>query len=48
MRCSHVRNYVLWMLTSLCAFDLLYTGRGLSADNVCLRFIATAERSLFR
>jgi AcrR family transcriptional regulator len=38
--------HVLWLLTSFDGFDLLYTGRGLSADEVAGLLIATAERSL--
>jgi AcrR family transcriptional regulator len=39
---------LLWLLTSFEAFDLLYTGRGLSVDEVAEALIATAERSLCR
>jgi AcrR family transcriptional regulator len=38
--------HLLWLLTSFDGFDLLYTGRGLSADEVAGLLIATAERSL--
>jgi AcrR family transcriptional regulator len=40
--------HVLWVLTSFDGFDLLYTGRGLSVDDVSRVLIATAERSLCR
>jgi AcrR family transcriptional regulator len=36
----------LWALTSFDAFDLLYSGRGLSADEVARVLVDTAERSL--
>jgi AcrR family transcriptional regulator len=36
----------LWVLTSFDAFDLLYTGRGLSADAVARTLVDTAERSV--
>jgi AcrR family transcriptional regulator len=39
---------LLWVLTSFDAFDLLYTGRGLSADGTADALIAVAERSLCR
>jgi AcrR family transcriptional regulator len=39
---------VLWMLASFASFDSLYTGRGLSADEVATVLIATAERTLCR
>jgi AcrR family transcriptional regulator len=39
---------LLWLLTSFDAFDLLYTGRGLSVDEVCAALIDTAERGLCR
>ena len=38
----------LWMLTSFDAFDQLYTGRGLSLDEVVGVLTETAERSLCR
>jgi AcrR family transcriptional regulator len=38
--------HLLWLLTSFDSFDLLYTGRGLSADEVAGLLIATAERTL--
>ncbi|ABD12295.1 transcriptional regulator, TetR family [Frankia casuarinae] len=37
---------VLWLLTSFDAFDLLYTGRRLSVDEVAARLLATAEHAL--
>jgi AcrR family transcriptional regulator len=37
---------VLWMLASFGAFDALYTGRGMSADDVSRTLIATAARTL--
>jgi AcrR family transcriptional regulator len=40
--------HVLWLLTSFDAFDLLYTGRGLSLDEVVEVLTTTAERSLYR
>jgi AcrR family transcriptional regulator len=36
----------LWILTSFDAFDLLYTGRGLSANEVARALVETAERSV--
>jgi hypothetical protein len=39
---------VLWMLTSFEAFDVLYTGRGLPADEVAARLVRTAERSVLQ
>jgi AcrR family transcriptional regulator len=39
---------LLWLLTSFDAFDLLYTGRGLSVNEVARTLITTAERSLCR
>jgi AcrR family transcriptional regulator len=36
----------LWVLTSFDAFDLLYSGRGLSADEVARVLVDTAERTL--
>ncbi len=38
---------VLWMLASFASFDALYTGRGMSADEVAELLIAMAERSLY-
>jgi AcrR family transcriptional regulator len=37
---------ILWVLTSFESFDLLYTGRGLSADGVAALLIDMAERAL--
>jgi hypothetical protein len=39
---------MLWLLTSFDAFDLLYTGRGLTVDGVAQTLITLAERSLCR
>jgi AcrR family transcriptional regulator len=39
---------VMWVLTSFASFDDLYTGRGMSADDVARTLIAMAERSLCR
>jgi AcrR family transcriptional regulator len=39
---------LLWILTSFDAFDLLYTGRGLSVDDVARTMVGTAERALCR
>jgi hypothetical protein len=39
---------VLWMLASFASFDALYTGRGLSAEDVARILAATAERTLCR
>jgi AcrR family transcriptional regulator len=39
---------LLWVLTSFDSFDLLYTGRALSVDNVVKTLVTTAERSLSR
>ncbi|SDM18469.1 regulatory protein, tetR family [Nonomuraea maritima] len=39
---------LLWLLTSFDSFDLLYTGRALSVDEVAKTLITTAERSLCR
>ena len=39
---------VLWMLTSFDSFDLLYTGRGLPADEVARILTETAERTVCR
>ena len=36
----------LWVLTSFDAFDLLYSGRGLSADEVARVLVDTAERTV--
>ena len=37
---------LLWLLTSFDGFDLLYTGRALSADEVTKTLVTAAERSL--
>jgi AcrR family transcriptional regulator len=37
---------LLWILTSFDAFDLLYSGRGLSADAAADLLVETAERTL--
>jgi AcrR family transcriptional regulator len=39
---------LLWILTSFDSFDLLYTGRARTADEISEAFITTAERSLCR
>jgi AcrR family transcriptional regulator len=39
---------LLWLLTSFDGFDLLFTGRALSVDEVAETLITTAERSLCR
>jgi AcrR family transcriptional regulator len=39
---------LLWVLTSFDAFDLLYTGRGMSADQAAELLAEAAERSLCR
>jgi AcrR family transcriptional regulator len=39
---------LLWLLTSFDSFDLLYTGRGLSVDDVVEVLVTTAERTLCR
>ena len=39
---------LLWVLTSFESFDLLYTGRGLSVDEVARALVTAAERSLCR
>jgi AcrR family transcriptional regulator len=41
-------EHILWVLTSFDAFDLLYTGRGLSTDAVADLLFATAERALLK
>jgi AcrR family transcriptional regulator len=38
----------IWLITSFDAFDLLYTGRGLSADQVAGELVAMAERAVLR
>jgi AcrR family transcriptional regulator len=40
--------HVLWLLTSFDGFDVLYSGRGLSLDDVVDVLTTTAERSLYR
>jgi AcrR family transcriptional regulator len=39
--------HLLWLLTSFDAFDVLYSGRGLSLDAVIEVLTTTAERSLY-
>ena len=39
---------LLWLLTSFDSFDLLYTGRDLSAEKTAAALISTADRSLCR
>ena len=39
---------LLWVLTSFDSFDLLFAGRGLSADEAADVLIETAERALCR
>jgi AcrR family transcriptional regulator len=39
---------VLWLLASFDAFDLLFTGAGLSVEDVTDTLVATAERALLR
>ncbi|MFJ6567699.1 TetR/AcrR family transcriptional regulator [Streptomyces sp. NPDC091292] len=39
---------VLWLLSSFDSFDLLYTGRGLTADQVAESLVRAAERALCR
>jgi len=39
---------ILWVITSFDAFDQLYTGRGLTEEEVAARLIAMAERSLWK
>jgi hypothetical protein len=39
---------ILWVLTSFDAIDLLYTGRGLSTDQVAQRLVTMAQRTLCR
>jgi hypothetical protein len=36
----------LWILTSFDAFDLLYGGRGMSADEVARTLVHMAQRSV--
>jgi AcrR family transcriptional regulator len=40
--------HLLWLLASFDAFDLLYTGRGMSDEEVADVLITTAERTLCR
>ncbi len=40
--------HLLWLLTSFDAFDQLYAGRGLSAEDATRILVMTAERSLCR
>jgi AcrR family transcriptional regulator len=40
--------HLLWLLSGFDAFDLLYTGRGLPADEIAEILITTAERTLCR
>ena len=39
---------ILYLLTTFDAFDALYTGRGLPADEVGRLLVATAERAVCR
>jgi AcrR family transcriptional regulator len=39
-------EHILWVLTSFETFDLLYTGRGMSTDEVSDQLIAVAERAV--
>ena len=41
-------EHVLWVLTSFDSFDLLYTGRGLSTEDVADRLFETAEPALLK
>jgi AcrR family transcriptional regulator len=41
-------SHVIWLLASFDAFDLLYSGRGLSVDATADVLVALAERSLYR
>jgi AcrR family transcriptional regulator len=41
-------EHILWVLTSFESFDLLYTGRGLSTEEVADLLFATAERALLK
>ena len=38
----------LWLITSFDAFDLLYAGRGLTADEVAGELVELAERAVLR
>jgi AcrR family transcriptional regulator len=40
--------HVIWVLASFDSFDLLYTGRGLPAEEVARILVATAEHALCR
>jgi hypothetical protein len=40
--------HLLWLLTSFDAFDQLYAGRGLSAEDATRILVMTAERSVCR
>ena len=39
---------LMFVLTSFDGFDLLFSGRGMTADQVAEAFIETAERALLR
>jgi hypothetical protein len=39
---------VLWMLAAFATFDALYSGRGMSTDEVAHTLVVTAERALCR
>jgi AcrR family transcriptional regulator len=41
-------EHILWVLTSFESFDLLYTARGLSTEEVADMLFATAERALLK
>jgi AcrR family transcriptional regulator len=41
-------EHILWVLTSFESFDLLYTGRDLSTEEVADLLFATAERALLK
>jgi AcrR family transcriptional regulator len=41
-------SHVLWIAASFEAFDLLYTGRGLSADETALILVENTERAICR
>ena len=38
---------LIWMYGSFDAFDVLYTGRGLSVDEIVELFTTTLERALY-
>ena len=40
-------NSLIWMYGSFDAFDVLYTGRGLSVDEIVELFTTTLERALY-